>query len=155
MALSIVTTRHRRGVVFWHFAVGMVVDWRGNRPRRLWRTYRLTSSFIGRLIVFGYYLGAAGITFSGRLRHFVWDLGYGGQGRRGGRSLDLGGRLLIGVLRSRCCCGSPPMRSRRTMTVPGFAAVKSMAHPTRRVAASAPRFRALRTSGASVSRQLQ
>ena len=54
----------------------MVADRGGFRARRLRQRAGLYSSFIGRLIVFGYTWALLHHLLSG-MRHFVWDLGYG------------------------------------------------------------------------------
>jgi succinate dehydrogenase cytochrome b subunit len=76
MALSIV---HRATGVALYFGTLLLAWWliaAASGPTAYANVQAFTSSFLGRLIVFGYTWALLHHLFSG-LRHFVWDLGYG------------------------------------------------------------------------------
>jgi succinate dehydrogenase / fumarate reductase cytochrome b subunit len=76
MALSIV---HRATGVALYFGTLLLAWWliaAATGPAAYANVQAFTSSFIGRLIVFGYTWALLHHLLSG-LRHFVWDLGYG------------------------------------------------------------------------------
>src|SRR6202140_5164151 len=76
MALSIV---HRATGIALYFGILLLAWWliaAASGPGAYSNVQAFTSSFIGRLIVFGYTWALLHHLLSG-LRHFVWDLGYG------------------------------------------------------------------------------
>ena len=76
MALSIV---HRLTGLALYFGTPLRAWWliaAASRPGAYANVQAFTSSFIGRLIVFGYTWALMHHLVSG-IRHFVWDLGYG------------------------------------------------------------------------------
>lgn len=76
MAMSIV---HRITGVALYFGTLLLAWWliaAASGPTPYSHVQAFTSSFIGRLIVFGYTWALLHHLLSG-LRHFVWDLGYG------------------------------------------------------------------------------
>ena len=76
MALSII---HRATGVALYFGTLLLAWWliaAATGPAAYSNVQAFTSSFIGRLIVFGYTWALLHHLLSG-LRHFVWDLGYG------------------------------------------------------------------------------
>ena len=76
MAMSII---HRITGVALYFGTLLLVWWliaAASGPAAYANVQAFTSSFIGRLIVFGYTWALMHHLLSG-LRHFVWDLGYG------------------------------------------------------------------------------
>ena len=90
MAMSII---HRITGVALYFGTLLLVWWliaAASGPTAYANVQAFTSSFIGRLIVFGYTWALMHHLLSG-LRHFVWDLGYGFKAERA-RGADLGAR---------------------------------------------------------------
>ena len=76
MALSIV---HRATGVALYFGTLLLAWWliaAASGPTAYANVQAFTSSFLGRLIVFGYTWALLHHLLSG-MRHFVWDLGYG------------------------------------------------------------------------------
>ena len=76
MALSIV---HRATGLALYFGTLLLAWWlisAASGPTAYANVQAFTSSFLGRLIVFGYTWALLHHMFSG-LRHFAWDLGYG------------------------------------------------------------------------------
>jgi len=76
MALSIV---HRATGVALYFGTLLLAWWliaAASGPTAYAQVHDFISSFLGRLIVFGYTWALLHHLFSG-IRHFVWDLGYG------------------------------------------------------------------------------
>jgi succinate dehydrogenase / fumarate reductase cytochrome b subunit len=76
MALSIV---HRATGVALYFGTLLLAWWliaAASGPGAYSNVQAFTSSFIGRLIIFGYTWALLHHLLSG-IRHFVWDLGYG------------------------------------------------------------------------------
>ena len=89
-----------------------------------------TSSFIGRLIVFGYTWALMHHLLSG-IRHFVWDLGYGFKAKRA-RGADLGRRDRR-HLADRAALDCRLCRSEAADEQPEFIPRKSMRTPLGRV----------------------
>ena len=130
MAMSIV---HRITGVALYFGTLLLAWWliaAASGPAAYANVQAFTSSFIGRLIVFGYTWALLHHLLSG-IRHFVWDLGYGFKAERA-RSADLGradrrhfadGAAVDRGLRDR----------RRTMSAPNSQRPKSMRTPLGRV----------------------
>jgi len=94
MALSIV---HRATGIALYFGTLLLAWWlisAASGPGAYANVQAFTSSFIGRLIVFGYTWALMHHLCSG-IRHFVWDLGYGFKANE--REALTWGALICGI----------------------------------------------------------
>src|ERR1700722_669020 len=148
MALSIV---HRATGVALYFGTLLLAWWlisAASGPAPYANVQAFSSSFFGRLIVFGYTWALLHHLLSG-LRHFVWDLGYGFKPSE--RETLTWGALIGGISLTVLLWIAPSAirggRSPRSILPPqNRCAARSAAF-----AASVPRIPARRTSGASAS----
>jgi len=130
MALSIV---HRATGVALYFGTLLLAWWliaAASGPGAYANVQAFTSSFIGRLIVFGYTWALLHHLLSG-IRHFVWDLGYGFKPSE--REALTMGRADRRHFADRAAVDCGLRDRRRTMTVESSSPPKTMRTPLSRV----------------------